>query len=486
MKKILIITLLLLTALFAERAGAASPAKSPWEQSMVTIEVARKSYDYFQPWTLRTDSVRKNGVVTGPRQILTTAEHLNDRTLIRVQKNGRGQWHEGAVDWIDYHANLALVTLSDTNFWKGLSPVRWADPAPMTGPVRIARWRNGSLDLRKGEIVRMIVKRGKLGSVEHLQMEINSEINGAGWSEAVVLDSKLAGLAESQDGNTCTIIPSTFIRPFLEARKKSKAPKLGFFDFVWQKGSNPETLKFLNGPTNSQGVVVSDSIARPGLTSHLAPRDIILEIDGFKIDSEGDYEDPVFGHLSLENLATRGKWAGDTVRLKIWRDRQLKEIRFPLPAADQAADLVPENMFDREPPYMILGGMVLQPLTEPFLKSWGPDWQRKAPFRLVYYTKENPTLERPSLVVLSLVLPDPFNIGYQDYRFLVVDRINGVPINQLSDIPGALKQAKDDYHVVDFTLSDGFRRIVLQAREAAAATQRVMQRYGIKKESVLP
>jgi hypothetical protein len=486
MKKTILFTLLLLALFAPESSQSASPRKSSWEQSLVTIEIARKSYDYFQPWTLRTETVRKNGVVTGPRQILTTAEYLNDRTLIRVQKNGRGQWHEGSVEWIDYHANLALVTLPDAKFWEGLTAVRWVDPAPLSGQVRIARWRNGSLDLRKGEIVRMIVKSGKLSWVEHLQMEINSDINGAGWSEAVVLDSKLAGLAESQDGNTCSIIPSTFIRPFLDARKKSKTPKLGFFDFVWQKASNPETVKYLSGPTNSQGVIVSDQIIRPGVTNYLMPRDVILEVEGFKIDSEGDYEDPDYGHLSLENLATRGKWAGDGMRMKIMRNRRMEEIRFPLPSADQAVDLVPENLFDREPPYMILGGMVLQPLTEPFLRSWGQDWQRKAPFRLAYYAKENPTTDRPSLVVMSLVLPDPFNIGYQDYRFLVVDRVNGVKINQLGDIADALKQAKDDYHVIDFSLGDNLHRIVLQARDADAATQRVMQRYGIKKESVMP
>jgi len=48
--------------------------------------------------------------------------------------------------------------------------------------------------------------------------------------------------------------------------------------------------------------------------------------------------------------------------------------------------------------------------------------ETQAPFRLSYYNSENPTPERPALLVLSVVLPDQYNIGYQDVRFLVVTR----------------------------------------------------------------
>jgi len=37
----------------------------------------------------------------GDHEILTTAEDLNDRTLVRIQKNGRGKWTNAQVKWID-------------------------------------------------------------------------------------------------------------------------------------------------------------------------------------------------------------------------------------------------------------------------------------------------------------------------------------------------------------------------------------------------
>ncbi|MEW6159282.1 MAG: hypothetical protein AB1813_17795, partial [Verrucomicrobiota bacterium] len=204
-------------ALAAAPADAAKGG-SPWERSVVTIEITRKQYDYIQPWSRRMESYQKSGLVVGAKQILTTAEYLSDHTLVRLQKNGRGIWVNGEVRWIDYHANLALITTSDTAFWNGLSVVKLADPVPTQGRVQILRWRSGKLEGRSGDINRVTAKRGKLSfSEEHLHLEVDTEIKGAGWGEPVVMGNKVLGITSSQDGSSCSIIPSPFLRFILTA-----------------------------------------------------------------------------------------------------------------------------------------------------------------------------------------------------------------------------------------------------------------------------
>src|SRR5262245_47252749 len=61
-------------------------AASSWEKSIVTLDVARKKYDYYQPWSRRQSQVQKTGLVVGERQVLTTADEMFDRTLVRLQK----------------------------------------------------------------------------------------------------------------------------------------------------------------------------------------------------------------------------------------------------------------------------------------------------------------------------------------------------------------------------------------------------------------
>jgi hypothetical protein len=459
----------------------AADRPSPWEKSVVSIEASRKQYDYLQPWSRRMETVSKCGVVVGPRQVLTTAEYLNDTTLIRVQKGGRGMWAQAELLWIDYHANLALVTSPETNFWTGLRVVSFVEPTPARGPIEVVRWRNGQLQRYKGDINRLTVRRGKLTQVEHLHAEVNSEIGAAGWAEPVTKGSRLIGLACSQDGNVLTLLPSSFIHPILKARRAGAYAGLGYFDFVWQKAENPATLAYLKLAGNARGVIVVEGGRKPGFTSPILAKDILLKIDGFEIDSEGDYQDPTFGKLSLEHLGSGRKWAGDSVRISLWREGRLMEVDYPLPKAAYD-ELIPRAVFDQEPEYLIAGGLVFQPLTEAYLRSWGSDWRRKAPFRLVYYTQEKPTPDRPARVILSMVLPDRFNIGYQDYRFLVVDRINNQAVSRLEDVVSALAAPRDGYHVVEFAAGESVQKLVLEASQMNAANTRLLRDFGIQKD----
>lgn len=458
---------------------------SSWENSVVIIEANRKHYDYQQPWSASTESAQKSGLVVAGHRILTTAESLNDLTLVRLQKKGRGPWYNGKLEWIDYHANLALITTEDNHFWTGLQPVRLAGSVPLKHAAQIVRWRNGNLELRKAEINRLTLKRGKISSLDLPHLEIDSEINGAGWAEAIVVGSRVVGLMCAQDGNVGSAIPAPFIRSILESRSKQAYPGLGYFDFIWQKIANPAIPGFLKLPGEMRGVIVSSFVNQTARPSPLKAHDLILEIDGFKIDSEGDYEDPIYGKLCLENLASKQRWAGASVPMKIWRDGQLLEMQYPLAKADFAAQLVPEAVFDREPEFLMVGGLVFQPLTEPYLQSWGSDWRRKAPFRLAFYNQEEPSPERPALVFLSTILPDPCNLGYQDHRFLVLDKVNGQKVNRLPDLVTALQKPSAGYHLFEFRSGETVRRLVLDAQQAKTAAQQIMQRYGLEKDRML-
>jgi hypothetical protein len=460
------------------------PEQSPWERSLVTVEVTHNVYDMLQPWSDHTEEHRKTAVIVGPRQALTTADHMDNQTLIRIQKGGRGRWVKAEVQWVDYHANLAMLTAPDDGFWSDLRPVRLTDPVPTKGAVEVIRWREGSLENRKGDINRVTVKRAKLTMIDHLHMEVTCEIKDPGWGEAVASGKRLVGLVVYHSENVLTVLPSNFIARILQAHQQNQYRGLGFFDFVWQRAQYPALHRRFN-QTNDQGVVIVEGSELAGNEGLLRPLDILLQVDGFDIDSEGDYLDPDYGKLLLENLSTRKHWAGDEVPLRIWRDGQLKDVKYRLPKLEYSVELVPQATYDHPPEYLILGGLVFQPLTEPYLHSWGPDWARRVPFRLGYYDQQKPTRDHSCVVLLSMVLPDPFNLGYQDSRYLPLHTINGKRILTFKDIPDALKNPRDGFHVIEFDRGDWLQRIVLDANLAEAATRRVLQRYSIEKASVL-
>lgn len=456
--------------------AASSSRLADYEASVVQMEVSRKQYDFVQPWTRRVDQMQKFGVVVGSKEILTTADFMADLTLLRLQKGGRGKWYEGELLWIDPHANLAIVGCKDEAFWKGLKAVRLADVTPRDGEGQMARWRNGSMEVRNLELSRMTVKRGKLTSVDMVFLEIVSDVQGTGWAEPLFKDGSLIGIHSSKEEKSATIIPSSFLKQCLDERKNWRG--IGYFAFVWQSAENPASLEHLKLPGDPRGVIVIETPTNE--VTALKVHDVILEIDGFAIDQKGDYKDPQYGNLNLESLSSRKRWAGDEVKMKVWRDGKIEEVKYRLPKVDYETQVVPDQVFNEEPEYVLLGGLLFQPLSGPYLRSWGAnDWQRRAPFRLTYLSRKKATPDLPSAVVLSSILPDKFNLGYQDARYLILESMNGHKVRNLRDIVEARKHPKDGFHEIVFQKGDSLSRIILDANEANAATARIARRYGI-------
>ena len=388
---------------------------------------------------------------------------------------------------MDYQANLAVVGVSDETFWSGLAPVQFAGADQLRDSLQVVRWRAGNIERRAAEFSRFTVADANFNQAPRIELKASSEIEGAGRGELMVSGGKVAGLVASKSGSTCSVIPAPFITAALKLRADGNYRGLGYFDFIWQPVSNPATTEYfeLNGP--ARGVLVIKPSTRPGAKSPLKLQDIILDVDGFPIDIQGDYLDPDYGHVIMEYLACRNKWAGDIVKFKVWRDGETQEIDYTLPKANFTGNLVMDRPEDTEPTYLIAGGLVFVPLSAEYLSSWGKDWQRTAPFRLVFYNKQKPEKAQSSLVVLSLVLPDFYNIGYQErsVQNLVLDRANGWRIDTLESLANALKSPGDGFHVFEFKKGSALQKIILDAEKLEEANKRIAKRYRITRMSKL-
>jgi len=456
-------------------------APSTMQESIVRFDVTRNNHNFRVPWDKRAQSVSKLGAVIAGNEVLTTAQGLANHTLVRLQKGGRGRWFNGQVKWVDFQANLAVVGVSDEIFWNNLTPVQFAEADELRDNLQVVRWRAGNIERRAAEFSRFTVADANFNQAPRIELKASSEIEGAGRGELMVSGAKVVGLVASKSGSTCSVIPAPFITAALKLRADGNYRGLGYFDFVWQPASNPATTEYfeLNGP--ARGVLVIKTSTRPGVKSPLKLHDIILEVDGFPIDIQGDYLDPDYGHVIMEYLACRNKWAGDLVKLKVWRDGKTREIDYTLPKADFTDNLVTDRPEGAEPTYLIAGGLVFVPLSAEYLSSWGNDWQRSAPFRLVFYNNQKPEKAQRSLVVLSLVLPDFYNIGYQERNAqnLVLDKANGLRIDTLESLANALNSPEEGFHVFEFKKGSALQKIILDAEKLDAANQRIAKRYRI-------
>ena len=150
-------------------------------------------------------------------------------------------------------------------------------------------------------------------------------------------------------------------------------------------------------------------------------------------------------------------------------------VTYTVPRADFEKDIIPDERYDLAPKYLIAGGLVFQPFDGPLHNSFAGN----SPILLDTYASNPPTEERDGLVLLTMVLPDDYNRGYESVRFLMIDQINAQTIHTLDDVLTALGAPYNGYHLIRFMQEDSLQYMVLDAEEMNLATQRVLQHYNI-------
>jgi hypothetical protein len=313
--------------------------------------------------------------------------------------------------------------------------------------------------------------------VHHLTLSASTEMDSAGWAEVILSKNEIIGLTTSSVDDKLTILPAPFIASVIKQKASANDSGIGHFDFSVMDGKNPALLQSKGMPASDIGVVVTKVGTRRLAANTLKAGDVLLAINGFEIDNDGKYIDPTYGRLSLYGLATHHCGAGDTLPMRVWRDHQALTFDYILPRAEFEKDLVPGQRYDQAPEYLIAGGLIFQPLSGPYLSAYG----KNKPLLLDYYSYFAELPERDGLVILSSVIPDNYNHGYEGVRQLIVDRINGQMIDTLADVAEALAAPKDEFHRIEFMPDQGLKHVVLDAATMESATQRILEHYNIPK-----
>jgi hypothetical protein len=137
----------------------------------------------------------------------------------------------------------------------------------------------------------------------------------------------------------------------------------------------------------------------------------------------------------------------------------------------------------------VAGGLVFRELDGDYLRSWGDKWPTRAPLQLVgrYYQKRHTQQPgRRRLVLLTAVLPSPYNVGYHDLEDAAVETINDRPIDSIPDVVEAFQRPIDGFHTIVFEPYALPRVVVLDAGQLDAATSEILEHYRIPQPSRMP
>ncbi len=475
---------------FAKKEASPPPSNKDVKQkllSLVRVNVTGQPYDYFRPWQKKAPvSKRALGAVLSKGRVLVTADLVSNQNYVELERAESGEKTAANVQVIDYEANLALLEPADKNFLEGISPLEIAGDTVVGD--RIAAWQlepTGALVATEGLVttIQMTKYPADVGQFLTYRISLPMQYRENSYTIPLVKNSKLAGLLLRYDPRSQLIdaIPAPIITHFLkeaEGQQYRGFPAVGFSFFPTK---DPQLRNFA-GETGKGGVYVTAVEPNtPAMKAGMKAGDIVKSIGNHEIDENGNYVDPLYGKIEFTNLISAHSYAGDVLPFQIQREGKPTELKVTLEHRDAKDYVSPPYLLDEAPRYMVLGGLILQELSRQYLKEWGPNWQREAPPRFVYFDRFQSELfpgEHRRIVILSQVLPANNTIGYDEFSYLTVLKVNGREIKSLNDLADAIKQPIEGGFIKIETEEDP-KQIELDTKDVAAEAQNLQENYGI-------
>ncbi len=457
--------------------------------SLVRINATLQRYNFIRPWEKGAPTPRRGlgAVITGKR-VLTTAELVENSTYIELELPGTGEKTPAKIVGLDYEANLALLEPIDgkSPILDNLIPLKLDDSVVADDTLEI--WQvedNGDSVVTDVKMLRAAVGTYFIPGSSLLTYRVKGSLqyHANSFTLPVVKNGNLAGLllSYSSKEQTSNILPAPIIQHFLDDLALGDYQGFPNLGISYAQTLDEQLRKFTQIEEHEGGVfvrkVLADSSAGKG---GMKTGDIILKVNDHAIDSRGNYVDKKYGKINFSHLVRGSANVGDKVKMHIVRDGKPMDLEFELLRKDPDDFLIDPYMFDRGPRFMIIGGLIFQELTLPYLQFWGDKWPTRAPLNLVHaqanpepYEKEG----RKKLVFLSQVVKTPATLGYEGFGSIIVTKVNDQAINNIGDLAEALKKPNDQgLHKIEF--EDHPKVIYLDARMALAINQQ-LSKYGI-------
>jgi S1-C subfamily serine protease len=489
----LVLGSLLLNPLPAEDnppAAAATPAPSAEiavENSVVKVFATVRGPDLTKPWTKASPrEVSGTGMVIEGKRILTNAHIVLYSSQVQVQANQSGDKLSATVEYIAPGIDLAVLKLEDETFFATHQPLPRAGTLPqIKDNVLVYGYPTGgtSLSITKG-IVSRIEFAAFNYPVSGLRVQIDAAINPGNSGGPALANDRVIGLAYSHLTNAQNIgyiIPceeiELFLRDIADGRYDGK-PAL--FD-GYQTLENLALRSYLKVDKAVQGIVVHDPY-RSDAAYPLKQWDIITRIGDTPVDDEG--------MIKLgDNLRVRFTYEVQHVTrdgfLPLTVLRSGQAIAVNVPVTPGRPKLIPYLHGDY-PPYFIFGPLVFSVATEEFLNVMATASPAAIAglsslgSPLITRRSDQPASAGEELVfVSSPFLPHRLAKGYGTPAFKVVESVNGTRIKNLAHLVTVLRDAKDEFIVVEFATHTAETMIFPRA-ETLAATEEILNDNGIR------
>ncbi|EFJ30037.1 hypothetical protein SELMODRAFT_90340 [Selaginella moellendorffii] len=464
--------------------GAEEVDDLPFLDAVVKVFCIHTEPNFSLPWQRKRQfSTNSSGFIIGGNRVLTNAHSVEHHTQVKVKRRGSDIKFVAAVLAIGTECDIAMLTINDDSFWRGVTPVEFGALPRLQDPITVVGYPIGgdTISVTSGVVSRIEITSYVHGASELLGVQIDAAINAGNSGGPSFNDrGQCIGIAfQSLKHEDCEnigyVIPTPVISHFIMDYERhghyTGFPVLGI---EWQRMENPDLRRAVGMKANQKGVRIRRVEPTAPAARHLRSSDILLSFDGVDIANDGTVPFRSGERIGFTYLVSQ-KYTGQRARVRVLRSGQIIEnaVEVTIPKR-----LVPAHNKGRPPSYYIVAGIVFAAVSVPYLRSeYGKDYDYDAPVKLLDKLMHNfAQTEDEQLVVISQVLAADANIGYEDIVNTQIIAFNGTAVRNLKHLA----------HMVD-NCNDGFMRfdleyqqmIVLDAQVAKSATPEILSMHCI-------
>ncbi len=495
--------------------------KSLFKQA-VLIKTYQQSYDWRIPWE-KGEISTKTGmglVVSLPKSLetlssetiqskklylMTTAELVANSTLIEATRKDIRIPFQAKLMRMDYAANLALIEINDTKFWKELVPIKIF---PVKSPKNNGSKSIYTLNIKSADewdfdsgIIKRMAVRHRVKSDSWIPTLEISGITKSNQGYPVLQDNKTVAMILKADRNIAKAMPAGMLLEFLQRSGSEIFKNLTHRGFRWRRVTQGSIKDYFGIPKDKSGILISQILPHGTGSDVLKAGDYLIRIGKWELTHNGKINHPNWGIALYDLLFLDEYKAGDSLELSVIRNKKPLILNTNVKTYGNDAHLVPLKSVGFSPRYIIQGGFLFQELTIDYLSIWGKNWRTRAPLRLRLFLEQNKTVMIPGknnyeknhdskknnpknlsrVVMVTQVIPDSINIGYQNLSNAVVLKINDQSINSLTDVIDAFLKPKKQFHRIDFLPGSERMSVVLPIEKLEESNQRIKRNYRIPK-----
>ncbi len=446
--------------------------------SLVKVYTRSNPPDVKNPWQNRgITSNTGSGVVISGNRILTNAHVVANQVNVEVKREGTTRRFEARVEHVAHDCDLAILSVEDGDFFDGSSPLELGTTPLIRDAVAVYGFPLGgeTISVTEGIVSRIEVSRYAHSGRPLLLVQIDAAINPGNSGGPVISGGRIVGIAAQairSAENVGFMVPAAVIEHFfmdVDDGRFDGFPSLGM---TYQAIENPGLRRALGLTEKETGVLITGVSFESSAYGALETGDVLLEIDGVPISEDLSVPWRENNRLHFAYLV-QSKQIGERTVLSILRNTERIQREVLL---KEGGSLVPQPQFDVQPSYFIFAGLVFQPLTLDYVRTY----KHMPPDFSYYVTYRNlKTPERARIILLSKVLATPLTRGYQGWRDAIVDTVKGKVPKDLADLVRIIESSEDPWLKIR---TERGNTLVLDREEAASKTADILTRYGIPED----